>query len=147
MWHLHLHFYPPLLRSATVRKFMVGYEMMAEPQRDGGVRGAAAAAVAQSRRDPVDREMDRALGALIRLTGAVAAQQLDLQGLVQFVLDCTLDNRLTADNIRGRLPKSGGPSLFERGGNDRFGLRSTFGRDDNTAAARPGVNARDTSRP
>jgi UDPglucose--hexose-1-phosphate uridylyltransferase len=33
-WHLHLHFYPPLLRSATVRKFMVGYEMMANPQRD-----------------------------------------------------------------------------------------------------------------
>lgn len=33
-WHLHVHFYPPLLRSATVRKFMVGYEMLAEPQRD-----------------------------------------------------------------------------------------------------------------
>ena len=33
-WHAHLHFYPPLLRSATVRKFMVGYEMLAEPQRD-----------------------------------------------------------------------------------------------------------------
>jgi UDPglucose--hexose-1-phosphate uridylyltransferase len=33
-WHLHMHFYPPLLRSATVRKFMVGYEMLAEPQRD-----------------------------------------------------------------------------------------------------------------
>ncbi|MBK9710902.1 MAG: UDP-glucose--hexose-1-phosphate uridylyltransferase [Kouleothrix sp.] len=33
-WHLHAHFYPPLLRSATVRKFMVGFEMLAEPQRD-----------------------------------------------------------------------------------------------------------------
>jgi UDPglucose--hexose-1-phosphate uridylyltransferase len=33
-WHLHLHFYPPLLRSASVRKFMVGYELLAEPQRD-----------------------------------------------------------------------------------------------------------------
>jgi UDPglucose--hexose-1-phosphate uridylyltransferase len=33
-WHLHMHFYPPLLRSATVKKFMVGYEMMANPQRD-----------------------------------------------------------------------------------------------------------------
>jgi len=33
-WHLHAHFYPPLLRSAAVRKFMVGYEMLAEPQRD-----------------------------------------------------------------------------------------------------------------
>jgi UDPglucose--hexose-1-phosphate uridylyltransferase len=33
-WHLHAHFYPPLLRSATVRKFMVGFEMLGEPQRD-----------------------------------------------------------------------------------------------------------------
>jgi len=33
-WQVHAHFYPPLLRSATVRKFMVGYEMLAEPQRD-----------------------------------------------------------------------------------------------------------------
>ena len=33
-WHLHAHFYPPLLRSATVRKFMVGYEMLDTPQRD-----------------------------------------------------------------------------------------------------------------
>jgi UDPglucose--hexose-1-phosphate uridylyltransferase len=33
-WHFHAHFYPPLLRSATVKKFMVGYEMLAEAQRD-----------------------------------------------------------------------------------------------------------------
>ncbi len=33
-WQLHAHFYPPLLRSATVRKFMVGFEMLAESQRD-----------------------------------------------------------------------------------------------------------------
>ncbi|MDO4998187.1 MAG: galactose-1-phosphate uridylyltransferase [Neisseria sp.] len=33
-WRLHAHFYPPLLRSASVRKFMVGYEMLAEAQRD-----------------------------------------------------------------------------------------------------------------
>jgi UDPglucose--hexose-1-phosphate uridylyltransferase len=33
-WQLHAHFYPPLLRSASVRKFMVGYEMLAESQRD-----------------------------------------------------------------------------------------------------------------
>lgn len=33
-WHFHAHFYPPLLRSATIRKFMVGYEMLASPQRD-----------------------------------------------------------------------------------------------------------------
>ena len=41
-WHLHLHFYPPLLRSATVRKFLVGYEMMAEAQRDLTAEAAAA---------------------------------------------------------------------------------------------------------
>ena len=33
-WQLHLHYYPPLLRSASVQKFMVGYEMLAQPQRD-----------------------------------------------------------------------------------------------------------------
>lgn len=33
-WQLHAHYYPPLLRSATVRKFMVGYEMLAQAQRD-----------------------------------------------------------------------------------------------------------------
>jgi len=33
-WQLHAHVFPPLLRSATVKKFMVGYEMLAEPQRD-----------------------------------------------------------------------------------------------------------------
>ena len=33
-WQLHAHFYPPLLRSASVKKFMVGYEMFANPQRD-----------------------------------------------------------------------------------------------------------------
>jgi len=33
-WRLHMHFYPPLLRSATIKKFMVGYEMLANPQRD-----------------------------------------------------------------------------------------------------------------
>ncbi|RME69588.1 MAG: UDP-glucose--hexose-1-phosphate uridylyltransferase [Verrucomicrobia bacterium] len=41
-WQLHAHFYPPLLRSATVRKFMVGYEMMAEAQRDITPEAAAA---------------------------------------------------------------------------------------------------------
>ncbi len=48
-WHLHAHYYPPLLRSASVRKFMVGYEMLATPQRDftpelaaGRLRDAAA---------------------------------------------------------------------------------------------------------
>jgi len=41
-WHLHAHFYPPLLRSATIRKFMVGYEMLGTPQRDITAEVAAA---------------------------------------------------------------------------------------------------------
>jgi UDPglucose--hexose-1-phosphate uridylyltransferase len=41
-WHLHMHVYPPLLRSATVRKFLVGYEMLGEPQRDLTAEMAAA---------------------------------------------------------------------------------------------------------
>ncbi len=41
-WHFHAHFYPPLLRSATVRKFMVGFEMLGMPQRDITPESAAA---------------------------------------------------------------------------------------------------------
>jgi UDPglucose--hexose-1-phosphate uridylyltransferase len=41
-WQLHAHYYPPLLRSATVKKFMVGYEMLAEAQRDLTAEQAAA---------------------------------------------------------------------------------------------------------
>ncbi len=41
-WQLHAHFYPPLLRSATVRKFMVGFEMLGSPQRDLTAETAAA---------------------------------------------------------------------------------------------------------
>ena len=41
-WQLHAHFYPPLLRSAKVKKFMVGYEMLGEPQRDITPEQAAA---------------------------------------------------------------------------------------------------------
>jgi UDPglucose--hexose-1-phosphate uridylyltransferase len=41
-WTLHLHFYPPLLRSATVRKFMVGFELLGSPQRDITPESAAA---------------------------------------------------------------------------------------------------------
>ncbi len=33
-WHLHAHYFPPLLRSATIQKFMVGYELLGSPQRD-----------------------------------------------------------------------------------------------------------------
>jgi UDPglucose--hexose-1-phosphate uridylyltransferase len=41
-WHFHAHFYPPLLRSATIRKFMVGFEMLGTPQRDITPETAAA---------------------------------------------------------------------------------------------------------
>jgi UDPglucose--hexose-1-phosphate uridylyltransferase len=41
-WHLHAHYYPPLLRSATVKKFMVGFEMLGMPQRDLTPETAAA---------------------------------------------------------------------------------------------------------
>ncbi|MTJ82206.1 MAG: UDP-glucose--hexose-1-phosphate uridylyltransferase [Telmatospirillum sp.] len=41
-WHWHAHYYPPLLRSATIRKFMVGFEMLGSPQRDITPESAAA---------------------------------------------------------------------------------------------------------
>lgn len=41
-WHLHAHFYPPLLRSASIQKFMVGFEMLGTPQRDITPEQAAA---------------------------------------------------------------------------------------------------------
>jgi UDPglucose--hexose-1-phosphate uridylyltransferase len=41
-WRVHAHVYPPLLRSATIKKFMVGYEMLGEPQRDLTPEAAAA---------------------------------------------------------------------------------------------------------
>lgn len=47
-WQLHCHLYPPLLRSATIKKFMVGYEMLAETQRDMTPEQAAAELRAQS---------------------------------------------------------------------------------------------------
>ena len=48
--HLHLHFFPPLLRSATVRKFMVGFELLGMPQRDITPERAAARLRALSER-------------------------------------------------------------------------------------------------
>ena len=47
-WHFHAHFLPPLLRSATVRKFMVGFELLASPQRDVTPEDAAARLAALS---------------------------------------------------------------------------------------------------
>jgi UDPglucose--hexose-1-phosphate uridylyltransferase len=42
-WQFHAHFYPPLLRSASIRKFMVGYELLGSPQRDITPESAAEA--------------------------------------------------------------------------------------------------------
>jgi UDPglucose--hexose-1-phosphate uridylyltransferase len=53
--HLHAHFYPPLLRSATVRKFMVGYELLAMPQRDLTPETAAARLREQSEQHYLSR--------------------------------------------------------------------------------------------
>ncbi len=54
-WLLHLHFYPPLLRSATIRKFMVGFELLGSPQRDITPESAASTlrtAIAISNKEP-----------------------------------------------------------------------------------------------
>ena len=54
-WLLHLHFYPPLLRSATVRKFMVGFELLGSPQRDitpESAAGTLRTAIAISNKEP-----------------------------------------------------------------------------------------------
>ena len=55
-WHMHAHFYPPLLRSATVRKFMVGYEMLATPQRDVTPESAAELLRGKSMRESVSQK-------------------------------------------------------------------------------------------
>ena len=58
-WHLHAHFYPPLLRSATVRKFMVGFEMLGSPQRDMTPEDAASRLRAASEEHYREREAIR----------------------------------------------------------------------------------------
>jgi UDPglucose--hexose-1-phosphate uridylyltransferase len=58
-WQLHAHFYPPLLRSASVRKFMVGFEMLAEAQRDLTPEQAADRLRAQSEVHYLDTESDQ----------------------------------------------------------------------------------------
>jgi UDPglucose--hexose-1-phosphate uridylyltransferase len=55
-WHLHAHCYPPLLRSATVRKFMVGFEMLGSPQRDVTPEAAAERLRAMSEAHYRDRQ-------------------------------------------------------------------------------------------
>jgi hypothetical protein len=49
-----------------------------------------------------------------RVVLGMPAHQLDLQGFVQFVLECTLDSRVTADAVRASFPRDGGPDTFER---------------------------------
>jgi mono/diheme cytochrome c family protein len=49
-----------------------------------------------------------------RIVLGMPAHQIDLQAFVEFVLDCTLDNRLTVDSVRGRYPRDDGPSNMER---------------------------------
>jgi UDPglucose--hexose-1-phosphate uridylyltransferase len=54
-WHFHIHFVPPLLRSATIQKFMVGYELLASPQRDMTAEDAASHLAALSETHFLDR--------------------------------------------------------------------------------------------
>lgn len=54
-WHLHAHYFPPLLRSATVRKFMVGYELLSAPQRDLTPESAATRLLDASETHYLDR--------------------------------------------------------------------------------------------
>jgi UDPglucose--hexose-1-phosphate uridylyltransferase len=54
-WHFHAHYFPPLLRSATVQKFMVGYELLASPQRDITAETAASRLREQSEIHFLDR--------------------------------------------------------------------------------------------
>jgi UDPglucose--hexose-1-phosphate uridylyltransferase len=62
-WHFHAHFYPPLLRSASVRKFMVGFEMLGSPQRDITPESAAQRLRATSTTHYLERPEDPAGGA------------------------------------------------------------------------------------
>jgi len=54
-WHFHAHYFPPLLRSAAVQKFMVGYELLGNPQRDITAESAAKMLQAQSETHYLDR--------------------------------------------------------------------------------------------
>ncbi len=66
-----------------------------------------------------------------RIVLGMPAHQLDLQAFVEFVLECSLDNRVTAEAVRGRFPDDNGPGVFERA-LFRFGL---VGRLKNTTLA------------
>ncbi|HEV2419044.1 MAG TPA: galactose-1-phosphate uridylyltransferase, partial [Terriglobia bacterium] len=55
-WHFHAHYYPPLLRSAAVQKFMVGYEMLGMPQRDITPESAAQRLIEAGETHYLDRQ-------------------------------------------------------------------------------------------
>jgi UDPglucose--hexose-1-phosphate uridylyltransferase len=55
-WHFHAHYYPPLLRSATVQKFMIGYELLGSPQRDITPESASQRLVEAGETHYLDRE-------------------------------------------------------------------------------------------
>jgi UDPglucose--hexose-1-phosphate uridylyltransferase len=57
-WHLHAHYYPPLLRSATIRKFMVGYELLGMPQRDITPEAAASRLREVNESDSSNRDLE-----------------------------------------------------------------------------------------
>jgi UDPglucose--hexose-1-phosphate uridylyltransferase len=57
-WHLHAHYFPPLLRSATIQKFMVGYELLGSPQRDVTPERAAAHLVETGETHYLERNAD-----------------------------------------------------------------------------------------
>jgi UDPglucose--hexose-1-phosphate uridylyltransferase len=57
-WHLHAHYFPPLLRSATIQKFMVGYELLGSPQRDLTPERAAAHLLEAGETHYLDRAAD-----------------------------------------------------------------------------------------
>jgi UDPglucose--hexose-1-phosphate uridylyltransferase len=59
-WQFHVHFYPPLLRSATIRKFMVGFELLGGPQRD--ITPESAAATLREARSRAERSMAEMAG-------------------------------------------------------------------------------------
>lgn len=108
-WQLHAHFYPPLLRSSSVRKFMVGYEMLAEAQRDLTPEQAAqrlrsvspvhyretAAPVVPSLQQKVNEAFQRITGhrpsQLVRAPGRVnlIGEHTDYNG--GFVLPCAIN--------------------------------------------------------
>ncbi len=60
-WHLHAHYFPPLLRSATIQKFMVGYELLGSPQRDVTPERAAVHLIEAGETHYLDRNADQGI--------------------------------------------------------------------------------------